>query len=65
MDFPIVSLDKIEREAKAAAEAGHSVNFACRYPFDERSGQHFKKVFNDHRAALRTRSVQQQPEGAQ
>ncbi|MBB3641142.1 hypothetical protein [Variovorax atrisoli] len=65
MDFPIVSLDKIEREAKEAAEAGHSLNFACSYPFDERSGQHFKKVFNDHRAALLARSPQQQPEGAQ
>lgn len=65
MDFPIVSLDKIEREAKAAAEAGHSLNFACSYPFDERSGQHFKKVFNDHRAALLARSPKQRPEGAQ
>ncbi|MET3476988.1 hypothetical protein [Variovorax atrisoli] len=64
MDFPIVSLDKIEREAKEAAEAGHSLNFACSYPFDERSGQHFKKVFNDHRAALLDRSPKQQSEGA-
>ncbi|CAA2108237.1 hypothetical protein [Variovorax paradoxus] len=62
MDFPIVSLDKIEREAKEAAEAGHSLNFACSYPFDERSGQHFKKVFNDRRAALLDRSLQQQSE---
>ena len=65
MDFPIVSLDKIEREAKEAAEAGHSLNFACRYPFDERSGQHFKRVFNEHRAALRTRTVELQSEDAQ
>ena len=65
MDFPIVSLDKIEREAKEAAEAGHSLNFACRYSFDERSGQHFKRVFNEHRAALRASAVQSQSEGAQ
>lgn len=65
MDFPIVSLDKIEREAKEAAEAGHSLNFACRYPFDEGSGQHFKRVFNEHRAALSACTVQQQSEGAQ
>lgn len=65
MDFPTMSLDKIEREAKDAAEAGHSLNFACRYPFEERSGQHFKRVFNEHRAALRARDVQSQSEGAQ
>jgi len=56
MDFPIVSFEKIEREAKEAAEAGHSLNFACRFPFDEPSGQHFKRVFNEHRAALQQHS---------
>jgi hypothetical protein len=65
MDFPIVSLDKIEREAKDAAEAGHSLNFACRYPFEERSGQHFKRIYNEHRVALQTSAAQQQTEGAQ
>lgn len=65
MDFPIVSLDKIEREAKDAAEAGHSLNFACRYPFDERSGQHFKRIYTEHRAALQASAAQQRTEGAQ
>lgn len=49
----------------ACCEAGHSLNFACRYPFDEGSGQHFKRVFNEHRIASRARTAQQQSEGAQ
>ena len=65
MDFPIVSLAKIEREAKAAAEAGHSLNFACPYPFEEPSGQHFKRVYNEHRAAARARAAQTHAEGVQ
>ncbi len=52
MDFPIVSLAQIEREAKEAAEAGHSLDFACPYPFNDPAGQEFRRVFNARRAAL-------------
>ncbi|SFQ41373.1 hypothetical protein SAMN05216567_115142 [Variovorax sp. OK605] len=56
MDFPIVSLACIEREAKEAAEKGHSLSFACPYPFDDPAGGAFKRVFNEHRVALRSRN---------
>lgn len=62
MDLPIVSLAQIEREAKKAAEAGHSLDFACPYPFHDPAGQEFRRVFNARRAALTTRTA---PEVAQ
>ena len=55
MDFPIVSLRRIEREAKEAAEKGLSLNFACPYPFDDPAGQAFRRVFNDQCATVSAR----------
>ncbi|WP_431113021.1 hypothetical protein [Variovorax paradoxus] len=52
MTFPIVSLERIEREAKAAAARGDTLNDACPYPFDEPAGAAFRTIFNEHRAAL-------------
>lgn len=52
MPFPIVSRDRIEREAKAAAERGESLNHACPYPFSDPAGEAFREAFNQHRDAL-------------
>lgn len=52
MPFPIVSLERIEREAKAAAARGVSLNEACPYPFTDPAGDAFRDAFNQHRAAL-------------
>lgn len=41
----IVAKDTIEREAKAAAQQGLSLNDACPYPFGSEAGQHFRKVY--------------------
>lgn len=52
MPFPIVSRDRIEREAKAAAERGETLNASCPYPFTDPAGEAFREVFNQHRATL-------------
>lgn len=52
MPFPIVSRERIEREAKAAAERGDTLNAACPYPFTDPAGEAFRDIFNQHRAAL-------------
>ena len=52
MTFPIVSLERIEREAKAAAARGDTLNDACPYPFDDPAGAAFRTIFNEHRTAL-------------
>lgn len=52
MDFPIVSLERVEREAKAAAESGDTLNASCPYPFADPAGAHFRDAFNKHSAAL-------------
>lgn len=41
----IVSKQTIEREARAAAQAGRSLNDACPYPFASEAGMHFKAVY--------------------
>lgn len=41
----IVAKDTIEREARAAARQGLSLNDACPYPFGSEAGQHFRKVY--------------------
>lgn len=52
MDFPIVSLERVEREAKAGVELGDTLNASCPYPFADPAGAHFRDVFNKHSAAL-------------
>ena len=52
MTFPIVSRERIEREAKAAAERGDTLNAACPYPFTDPAGEAFRDIFNHHRTAL-------------
>lgn len=41
----IVSKETIEREARAAAQAGKSLNDACPYPFHSPAGMHFSAVY--------------------
>ena len=41
----IVSKQTIEREAKAAASKGQSLNDSCPYPFQSAAGIHFKAVY--------------------
>lgn len=36
---------QIASEATAAAQAGVSINDACRYPFGTRCAEHFKAVY--------------------
>jgi hypothetical protein len=52
MPFPIVSRERIEREAKAAVERGDTLNASCPYPFADPAGAAFRDIFNQHRAAL-------------
>lgn len=41
----------IEAEAKAAADAGHSLAYACPYPFCSPAGHHFVAVYYLNRQA--------------
>lgn len=41
----IIAKETIEREAKAAAQQGLSLNDACPYPFGSEAGQHFRAVY--------------------
>jgi hypothetical protein len=36
---------RIEREATAAAQAGHSIDHSCRYPWHTPQAMHFKAVY--------------------
>lgn len=50
---------QIEAEAKAAAAAGHSLNYACPYPYQTEAGQHFVAVYylNRRQATFSTAQV--------
>lgn len=45
MSEPIVSIEKIEREAQAAALIYSDVNAACPYPFGTAAATEFKRAF--------------------
>jgi len=45
MSEPIVSLEKIRREAQAAALIYRDVNDACPYPFGTAAATEFKSAF--------------------
>jgi hypothetical protein len=49
--MPDVDGKQIEAEAKAAAAAGHSLNYACPYPYQTEAGQHFVAVYYLNRRA--------------
>lgn len=45
MNEPIVSIEKIQREAQAAALIYKNVNDACPYPFGTQAATEFKRAF--------------------
>lgn len=45
MPHEIISIARIEREAKAAAAQYSDINAACPYPFASEAGKAFKAVF--------------------
>lgn len=52
MPHEIISLGRIEREAKAAAKQYSDINDACPYPFASAAGKAFKADFAAARAAI-------------
>lgn len=52
MPHEIISLNRIEREAKAAAKQYSDINDACPYPFASAAGKAFKAAFAAARAAI-------------
>ena len=58
----IVSLEKIESEARAAARAFVDINSACPYSFYSPQGQAFKKAFTAERTAMLMQATQQRRE---
>lgn len=52
MTEPIISLARIEQEAKAAAKTYDNVNDACPYPFSTKAGREFKAAFERARTAV-------------
>ncbi|MFZ2309624.1 MAG: hypothetical protein WAW73_09415 [Rhodoferax sp.] len=52
MAEPIISRERIEREARALARTHDNVNDACRYPFGTAAGQLFKAEFIRARAVI-------------
>lgn len=51
MSEPIISLERIAREAIAAAKIYDNVNDACPYPFGTAAGHDFKTAFVTARMA--------------
>lgn len=49
---PIVPIDKIKQEARAAAARYEDVNDACPYPFGTEAGRIFRDEFATMRAAM-------------
>ena len=51
MTEPVISLERIEREARAAEATYQDINDACPYPFYSEAGRVFKKAFVAARVA--------------
>lgn len=49
--MPEVDGQRISQEAKNAAHQGHSLSWACPYPFNTEAGQHFVAVYYLNRRA--------------
>lgn len=52
MSEPIISIERVQREAQAAAQRFSDVNAACPYPFTTEAGRVFKQAFVAARALL-------------
>lgn len=57
MPHEIISLDRIEREAKAAAKKYSNINDACPHPFQSAAGKAFKKAFLTAREAIDAKTI--------
>lgn len=53
-----VPVTLIEQQARAAAQAGESLDHACPYPFDSDAGMHFKAT---HQQALQAGATPEEP----
>ena len=53
----IESLDRIEREARAAAERGESMHDACRWPWESTAGHAFKRAYVMHAASMQALGI--------
>ncbi|HZX82159.1 MAG TPA: hypothetical protein VFF19_01250 [Reyranella sp.] len=65
MSHSIVAIEQVEKEAKAAAEAGIPIRDSCRFPYDTPAGQVFIRTHIYHVEALRALGQQQAPQPAQ
>lgn len=45
MTHPIISIERIKKQAKEAAQKYANVNDACPYPFQSEAGRVFKEAF--------------------
>jgi len=52
MPDPIISRERLEREARAAAKTYDNVNDACPYPFHDDAGRIFADEFKRARAVI-------------
>ena len=52
MPAQIISRERLEREARAAARSYDNVNDACPYPFHDDSGRIFAEEFKRARAVI-------------
>lgn len=41
----VITIETIEREARAAAQRGTSLRDACPYPWGSEAGEHFRAVY--------------------
>lgn len=52
MSEPIISRERVQAEARAAAQKYSDVNDACPYPFGSEAGRVFRETFLAMRASL-------------
>ena len=60
----VIPLERLEREAKAAAREHADINAACPYPFGSDAAHAFAQFFRQARKALATQAAQGATEGA-
>lgn len=61
MPHEIISLSRIEREAKAAAKKYSNINDACPHPFQSAAGKAFKVAFTEARKEIEAKQVERRP----
>ena len=61
MPHEIISLSRIEREAKAAAKKYSNINDACPHPFQSAAGKAFKVALTEARKEIEAKQVERLP----